>query len=151
MSFLNAAINKIGDELIREELQDRLDIVGHKIKFMDKVPVVVLNAENQQNPVLNGLLEVAGGLVEQDIKKAKVIIYLEQDEPMLALMGTVPALLEKEWPAVEYNRLYLMDGFNGDLQDPEFLVNLLEDVAEILHPGHFIFGNEGKSWMSFGV
>mgnify|MGYP001045943570 CR=1 FL=1 len=151
MSFLNAAINKVGDEFLREQLQDRVDIVEHKIKFMDKVPVAVLDSDNLQNTILNHILETAGGFTERDLKRARVIIYQDQHTSMLAMMGVVPALLEKEWPAVEYNRLYLMDELRGDQDDPEFLVALLEDVAEILYPGYFVFGNEGQRWMSFGV
>ena len=150
MSFLNAVINNVEDELDREQLQDRLDIVRHKIKFMDKVPVVVLDAQNAPNPVLNDLLELAGGAIETEPKLARVVLYLEPGSSMLNLMGIVPAMLEKEWPAVEYNRLYLLDDVTVS-PDPAELIALLEDLAEILNPGYFIFGNEGKSWISFGV
>jgi hypothetical protein len=151
MSFLNALINKVGDEFLKEQLQDRVDIVAHKIKFMDKVPVAVLDGQNQANPILDQVLEIAGGVMEGEPLNAKVVIYQEQSSSMLSLMGIVPLLLDRQWPAVEYNRLYLMDELKGDFQDPEFLVALLEDVAEILYPGYFVFGSEGKLWMSFGV
>lgn len=151
MTFLNAVINHVEDDFVKEQLQDRVDIVRHKIKFMDKVPVVVLNSHNQLNTTLNQLLDVAGAEVVTDPLKAKVVVYLESGSNMLSLMGTVPSLIEKEWPAVEYNRLYLMDELTGDFKDPEYLVSLLEDAAELLNPGYFIFGNEGKTWMSFGV
>lgn len=151
MSFLNALINKVGDEFLKEQLQDRIDIVAHKIKFMDKVAVAVLDAQNVPNPILNEILDLAGGLIEADLLQSRVVIYQDQNSNMLSLMGIVPSLLEREWPAVEYNRLYLMDELKGNFHDPEFLVSLLEDVAEILYPGYFVFGNEGKLWMSFGV
>ena len=150
MSFLNAVINNVEDELDREQLQDRVDIVRHKIKFMDKVPVVVLDAQNTPNAVLNDLLELAGGAVETEPKLARVVLYLEPGSSMLNLMGIVPAMLEKEWPAVEYNRLYLLDDVTVS-PDPAELIALLEDLAEILNPGYFVFGNEGKTWISFGV
>ncbi|MET3115146.1 hypothetical protein AAKU52_002890 [Pedobacter sp. CG_S7] len=151
MSFLNAVINTVEDEFVKEQLQDRVAIVGHKIKFMDKVPVIVLNAQNEVNTQLDQLLELAGAALQQDPLQAKVILYLEPVSSMLNLMGLVPALFEKEWPAVEYNRLYLMEALTGDLNDPAYLIELLEDLAEILNPGYFIFGNEGKTWVSFGV
>jgi hypothetical protein len=150
MSFLNALINNVEDELFKEELQDRVDLVRHKIKFMDKVPVMVLDAKNAENPVLNELLEVAGGSIEMDAKLAKVLLYLEPGSSMLNLMGVVPTLLEKEWPAVVYNRLYLLDDVQVS-KEPAELLSLLEDLAEILNPGYFVFGNEGKTWISFGV
>ncbi|MBG6236833.1 iron complex transport system substrate-binding protein [Pedobacter sp. CAN_A7] len=150
MSFLNAAINNVEDELVREELQDRVDLVRHKIKFMDKVPVAVLDAHNAPNPALNELLNLAGGQLEIDPKLARVVLYLEPGSSMLNLMGVVPAMLEKEWPAVEYNRLYLLDEIQPT-EHPAEQIALLEDLAEILNPGYFVFGNEGKTWISFGV
>lgn len=151
MSFLNAAINNVKDEFLKEQLQDRVDIIGHKIKFMDRVPLIVLNSDNEVNPLLNELLTIAGGDVVAAPVLARVLIYQDQLQGMTGLMGAVPALLEKEWPAVEFSRLYLMDTLNGDFKDPQYLVSILEDLAEILYPGYFIFGTEGKNWMSFGV
>lgn len=151
MSFLNAVINTVGDEFVKEQLQDRVDIVGHKIKFMDKVPVTVLNAQNAVNEQLDQLLLLAGAELQQDPQQAKVVIYLDPESSMLNLMGVVPTLLETGWPAVEYNRLYLLESLSGDHNDPQYLIEVLEDLAEMLHPGYFVFGNEGKTWISFGV
>ena len=80
MSFLNTIISSVGDDFLKEELQDRVDIVRHKIKFMEKVPVVVLNAANQVNPQLDELLLVAGAELQQDPQEAKVVIYLEPEQ-----------------------------------------------------------------------
>jgi len=151
MSFLNTVINTVGDDFLKEQLQDRVDIVRHKIKFMDKVPVVVLKADNQVNHELDELLVIAGAELQEDASQAKVVIYLEPDSSMLNLMGLMPSLLQQEWPAVEYNRLYLLEPLHGDLNNPAYLIEVLEDLAEILYPGYFVFGNEGKSWVSFSV
>jgi hypothetical protein len=151
MSFLNAVINNVEDETLREDLQERVDIIAHKIKFMDKVPVACLDQDNVSSPILHVLLEAAGAEMQDDPLQAKVVIYHQPQTSMLELMGTVPALLEKEWPAVEFNRLYLMEDTSAFLSDPESFVAALEDVAEILYPGYFVFGNEGKTWTSFGV
>ncbi|MCX2481111.1 hypothetical protein OQY15_18545 [Pedobacter sp. MC2016-15] len=151
MSFLNAVINNVQDESLRDDLQERVDIVEHKIKFMDKVPVCCLDRENVISPVLNILIEAAGGELKFDPAEAKVLIYHETQVSMLDFMGAVPALLENEWPAVQYNRVYLMEDTSAFLSDPESFVSSLEDVAEMLYPGFFVFGNEGKTWMSFGI
>ena len=151
MSFLNAVINNVEDETLREDLQERVDIILHKIKFMDKVPVCCLDKENIPNPVLDVLIEAAGGEIKQDPMEAKVLIYHQTQVSMLELMGFVPALLENEWPAVEFNRVYLMEDTSAFLSDPESFVASLEDMAEILYPGYFVFGNEGKTWTGFGV
>lgn len=149
MSFLNAIINEVKDEVLREELQDRLDIIQHKIKFMDPVPVVCLDTHNQLNYVLEGLVLDAGGVFHQFAAGAKVVIYLEKDKTIAELMSAVPALLENEWPAVEYNRLYLLDGNALADEDPLRMIIALEDIAEMLYPGYFVFGNEGINWISF--
>jgi hypothetical protein len=47
MSFLIAALNQETDVEYREELQDRVDLILHKIKFMDKVPVICLDVAKQ--------------------------------------------------------------------------------------------------------
>ena len=149
MSFLNAVINKVKDETLREQLQERVDLIQHKIKFMDKVPVACLDTNNQLNYALEEVILAAGGMYHDFINTAKVVIYMEKGRTMLELMGLVPPLLDKSWPAVEYNRVYLMNGQDLEMDDAEDLVAALEDIAEMLYPGFFVFGNEGIDWLSF--
>lgn len=149
MSFLNGVINKVKDEALREALQERVDIIKHKIKFMDKVPVACLDSHNNSNFVLEEVILSAGGILHDFVATSKVVIYMEKGKSMLELMGIVPPLLDKSWPAVEFNRVYLMNGQDLDTDDAEDMVTALEDVAEMLHPGFFVFGNEGIDWLSF--
>lgn len=149
MSFLNAVINKVKDEALREQLQERIAIIEHKIKFMEKVPVACLDTHNDLNYGLAELILCAGGLLHDFVDTAKVVIYMEQGTTMLELMGIVPPLLDKSWPATQYNRVYLMNGQDLDIEEPEDLVAALENIAEMLHPGSFVFGNEGIDWLSF--
>jgi hypothetical protein len=149
MSFLNAVINRVKDEALREQLQERADIIEHKIKFMDKVPVAFLDSHNRLNYALEEVILSAGGMLHGFIDTAKVVIYMEKGKTMLELMGIVPPLLEKAWPAVTYNRVYLMNGQDLDTDDAQDLVTALEDIAEMLYPGFFVFGNEGIDWLSF--
>jgi hypothetical protein len=151
MSFLNKVINEVVDAEQREALQDRVEIILHKIKFMDKVPVICLDTENKLTGRLNVLVVSAGGVLQSNPEDAKVLIYEEEDMGMLQMMGTVPALLQKEWPAVTYNRIYLFDDRKLEDASAETAVSAFEDIAEILHPGFFVFGNEGKTWTAFGV
>jgi len=151
MSFLNKVINTVPDAEQKEALQDRVEIILHKIKFMDKVPVIVLDTNNQVNGSLNALVVSAGGVLQTSPEDARVLIYEEEDMGMLQMMGTVPVLLQKEWPAVTYNRVYLFDDPKLEAEDPEQVVSAFEDIAEMLHPGFFVFGNEGRTWTAFGV
>lgn len=151
MSFLNAVINKVENEMLNEELQERVDLIQHKIKFMEPVTVACLDTENHLNRDLEGIINDAGGILQQDVNQARVLIYVEKEASMLKMMGLLPSLLNKEWPAVEYNRVYLLDDQAAATKDPQEMVSLLEDIAEMLYPGYFVFGNEGKNWSSFGV
>ena len=92
-----------------------------------------------------------GGEVLEIVQQAKVLIYHQTSMGIGQLMGLVPALLEKEWPAVAYNRVYLMEDTSAFLSDPVSFVEAMEDMAEMLYPGYFIFGNEGKNWTAFAV
>jgi hypothetical protein len=149
MSFLNTLFDRLSDEDMRERLEERVDIIQHKIKFMDKVSVAILDTDNQASSNLYALLEVAGGTLQYDPLNARVLIYVEQGYPMIQLMGVVPPLLQEEWPAVEFSRVYLWDDNAALTDSAEQAVNALEDLAEMLYPGYFVFGNEGLTWISF--
>jgi iron complex transport system substrate-binding protein len=149
MSFLNAVINRVGDEQLRENFQERVDIIQHKIKFMDKVAVACLDTKNNLSEDLKDLIAEAGGVLQDDVNTARVVVYYEKSTSMLQLMGVVPSLLDKEWPSVEYDRVYLWDDEAAVADEADVAVNALEDLAEMLYPGYFVFGNEGKTWMSF--
>jgi len=149
MSFLNAVINKVEDEDLRERLQERVDLVQHKIKFMDKVAVACLDSQNAPVKDLESLISEVGGVLQDDIAQAKVLIYHEDGISMLQLMGMVPALLDASWPSVAYSRVYLWDDQAAVFEDAASAVAAMEDLAELLYPGYFVFGNEGKRWISF--
>jgi hypothetical protein len=151
MSFLNELINSENDGILREELQDRIDIVTHKIKFMDKVPVVCLDTFNMQSLVLADEINAAGGILETEILGAVYIIYYQPGKTLNDLMREVPALLDPNWPAVKNGRIILLNDDPNKLRTPTNAVMLIEDFAEMLHPGFFIFGYEGDKWIRFGV
>jgi hypothetical protein len=151
MSFLNEVINNVTDDVLREELQERVDLILHKIKFMEKVHVICLDTDNKLSIRLKDLVEAAGGVMQIDPLEARVLIYEEADKSMLEMMGIVPVLLQKDWPSVTYNRVYLFDDHEVAQGDAQVLVSAMEDLAEILYPGYFVFGNEGRTWTTFGV
>lgn len=151
MSFLIECINNVKDQDLQEELLDRVAIVSHKIKFMEKVPVICLNSHQEVNGAIDQLLELAGGQVVSTIALAKVLIYFEAETGIAPLMGQVVAGLSPDWPAVAYNHVYLLDGTQVLDKAPQDLVSDMEDMAEILHPGSFVFGNEGKAWVNFSA
>ena len=151
MSDLNELINSENDEVLREELQERLDIVSHKIKFMDKVPVVCLDTNNLQNYMLTEELNAAGGVLSADILGAVYVIYYQEGKSLNDLMREVPSLLDPEWAAVKNGRIVLLNDDVNKQRTPLNAVMLIEDFAEMLHPGYFVFGYEGDKWIRFGV
>ncbi|MEJ5994535.1 hypothetical protein WG904_08905 [Pedobacter sp. Du54] len=148
MSFLNELINSVIDEELREELHERVDIVMHKIKFMDKVPVACLSINQEIHNPLDHLIDLAGGMVVNDPMLAKVIIYFEYQTSIATLMSKAVPFLLPEWPSFAYKHIYLIDDSKVLAKEPQDWVASLEDIAEILHPGYFVFGNEGEAWIN---
>lgn len=151
MSFLNELINSENDEILREELQERMDIVAHKIKFIEQVPVVCLDLANNPSLFLADEIKAAGGMLETDVIGAVYIIYYQPNKTLTDLMREVPALLDKEWQAVKNGRIILLNDDANRQRTPENAITLIEDMAEMIHPGHFIFGHEGSRWIRFAV
>ncbi|MFC4212769.1 hypothetical protein ACFOWA_16355 [Pedobacter lithocola] len=150
MSFLNDLFIGL-DAAKQEELQDRLDIVEHKIKFMDKMPVALLDVNNNPSYFLAEEIALAGGMLEADVFSAAFIIYYQPGKNLSDLMREVPTMLNAEWQAVKNNRIILLnDDVNRNLS-AENAVSLIEDMAEMIHPGSFIFGHEGDKWIRFGA
>jgi len=150
MSFLNDLFIGL-DATLREDLQERLDIVEHKIKFMDKVPVALLDVSNTPGYLLSEEITFAGGMLETDILSAVFIIYYQSGKTLTDLMREVPIALNEDWQAVKNNRIILLNDDTTRERSAENAVSLIEDLAEMLHPGSFIFGHEGDKWIRFGV
>ncbi|WP_293311840.1 hypothetical protein [Pedobacter sp. UBA5917] len=150
MSFLNDLFIGL-DAAKQEELQERLDLVEHKIKFMDKIPVALLDTGNNPGYLLAEEIALAGGMLETDILSAVFIIYYQPGKTLTDLMREVPAALGTDWPAVKNNRIILLNDDVERERTAENAVSLIEDVAEMLHPGSFIFGHEGDKWIRFEV
>lgn len=151
MTFIDELLNQVSDAVLREELQERIDIVVHKIKFMDKVPVACLNTENDVVYLFSDVLSIAGGFLQTDIEGAVYVIYHQEDKELSTLMGVVPNAINPAWQAAQNKRIALLNQNAYKLNNAEGVVDLIEDIAEILHPGYFIFGHEGDKWIRFEV
>ncbi len=150
MSVLNELIIAENSEELREELQERLDIVEHKIKFIDKVPVCFLDTEGNPDISLASFAAMSGPVLTTQAAEAVYVIFRENGKALDDLMRTVPSLLDDAWPAVQFSRVCLLaDDYK--LGTAEDAVALVEDLAEMTHPGHFIFGYEGDKWIRFTI
>ncbi|WP_316804911.1 hypothetical protein [Pedobacter nototheniae] len=150
MSFLNDLFIGL-DAVKQEELQERLDIVEHKIKFMDKIPVACLDLSNNPSYFLSEEIAQAGGMIESDVMSAVYVVYYQPGKTLTDLMREVPAMLDADWQSVQNNRIVLLNDDVNRERSAENVVSLIEDFAEMLHPGSFIFGHEGDKWIRFGA
>ena len=56
-----------------------------------------------------------------------------------------------ELKAIKNNRLYISDSTKDVTINPEATVEQLENLAEIINPKQFVFGNEGEAWVKFSL
>lgn len=160
--------------MLTEELQERIDLIKHKLKYIEQRPTVAC-IETLQPLTLAGntipqLVGIAGGvsvLTEADKPSANVgwediehynpdIIVLmptgytiEQTIKAVATLLQVPGFTNLK--AVKNNRLYIADGNNYFKNADVNRVNFVELLAEIINPRQFIFGYEGEGWIKFSV
>lgn len=162
-----------GERLV-EDLQERVDIIRHKLKFLENKPTVAC-IEWLEPMMVSGnwvpeLVTIAGGvpvLAPQgqhspyvawtDIQTADpdVIILMPCGFSIERTMREIDILLQQpgfaELKAVKNNRIYIADGNQYFNRPGPRIVDSVEILAEILHPKQFIFGNEGAGWIKFAL
>jgi len=162
-----------GERLV-EDLQERVDIIRHKLKFLENKPTVAC-IEWLEPMMVSGnwvpeLVTIAGGvpiLAQQgqhspyvnwaDIQTANpdVIILMPCGFSIERTMREIDILLQQpgfaDLKAVKNNRIYIADGNQYFNRPGPRIVDSVEILAEILHPKQFIFGNEGTGWIKFAL
>jgi iron complex transport system substrate-binding protein len=162
-----------GDALV-EELQERVDIIRHKLKFSESKPTVAC-VEWLEPLMLSGnwipdLVTAAGGvsILAEGGKHSPYVnwedIRLQDPDILLAMpcgfsiertMREIDILLQlpgfSEMKAVKTNRVYIADGNQYFNRPGPRTVDSIEILAEIIHPKQFIFGYEGEGWIKFSV
>ncbi|MES2808923.1 MAG: hypothetical protein V4619_09885 [Bacteroidota bacterium] len=148
-----------------EELQERIDIITHKIKFMEQRPmvacIVALDPIRLATDDLAQQITKAGGT--PIVGDAEMLVQLNPDVIILKLEGhaieqamasydtvaQLPGFLNLK--AVKSNRFYIIDGNRIFNSDEETYVDAVELLAEIIYPKQFIFGHEGEGWIKFNL
>jgi iron complex transport system substrate-binding protein len=114
------------------------------------------------------LIEIAGGvpLLSQSGKHSGYVEFsaiLEANPDIIVIapcgfamdrtLQEINLLLElpgwNHLAAVKNNRVYLADGNQYFNRSSQKVVDTVELLAEIIHPKQFIFGYEGKGWLTF--
>lgn len=162
-------VENAGDVLI-EDLQERVDIVRHKLKYVEARPTVAC-IEWLEPLMVSGnwipeMVSIAGGssILAEEGKHSPFVqwndIRLADPDVMVVMpcgfsiertMKEMNLLLElpgfAELSAVKNNRLYIADGNQYFNRPGPRIVDSLEIMAEIIHPKLFNFGYEGEGWI----
>ncbi|MFD2148003.1 ABC transporter substrate-binding protein [Mucilaginibacter antarcticus] len=148
-----------------EELQERIDIINHKLKFTDAKPmvacIVALNPLQLATDELAEQITRAGGIsIAGDADtmlqlNPDVIILKPQGYSIEQTISTVASLFDldgfADLKAVKSNRFYIVDGDQAFKSNEETYVDAVELLAEIIYPKQFIFGHEGEGWVKFSL
>ena len=161
-------------ERLIDDLQERVDIIRHKLKFMENKPTVAC-IEWLEPMMVSGnwvpeLVSIAGGLPVlaengkhspyvnwEDIQQQDldVIVVMPCGFSIERTMKEVNLLLQlpgfTELKAVKNDRFYIVDGNQYFNRPGPRIVDSIEILAEIIHPKQFIFGYEGNGWIKFSL
>ncbi|MEO8887435.1 MAG: hypothetical protein ABI367_15330 [Mucilaginibacter sp.] len=138
---------------LSEEQQERVDIIKHKLKYIEQKPAVAcivnLDPVTLADDTIAELINIAGGAAETQFQDPDIIVVMLSGLSTENTMKQIAQLLQlpgfDELKAVKNKRLYIADG------NDQLPVDTLELLAEIINPKQFIFGYEGDRWIKFGV
>jgi iron complex transport system substrate-binding protein len=162
-----------GNQLV-EDLQERVNIVRHKLKFTESKPTIAC-IEWLEPMMVSGnwvpeLVSIAGGTsilaeagkhspfiqwVDIQLQDPDVIIVMPCGFSIERTLREMDLLLQlpgfTELKAVKNDRLFIADGNQYFNRPGPRIVDSIEILAEIIHPKQFIFGYEGDGWIRFSL
>ncbi len=158
-----------------ESLQERIELIAHKLKYVQERPAVFC-ISRADTPIslstyVYSLAGMAGGSTAtlSDGGEGTFITpqILSMSNAELILLGSANYSIEQtlieagslfedpDWQdlqAVKNGRVYIIDGASlFTASTPAAQVESVEMLAEIIHPKYFIFGYEGSRWIKFTV
>ena len=164
-------VEEKGNELV-EDLEERIDLVKHKLKFFpDKPKVVIIE---WLSPIMVAgnwipeLVEIAGGqsLLAENGKHSPLVdwqqIYDANPDVLIIapcgfsiartlqeidLILNLPGL--RDLTAVKNNRVYIADGNAYFNRSGPRIVDTIEMLAEMITPKYFNYGYECEGWIKF--
>lgn len=169
----NLGVEERGKQLI-EDLEERVDIVRHKLKFFPDKPKVAMIEWLSPMMVAGNwipeLVEIAGGksVLAENGKYSPFVtweqIYDENPEIIVVApcgftisrtFQEIDLLLNlpgwRDLDAVKNNRVYIADGNAYFNRSGPRIVDSIEILAEIITPKYFAFGYEGTAWIKFEI
>lgn len=158
-------VNTVSSE-VGEELQERIDIIVHKLKFFPEKPKVAciteINPLSLSTSRISDSINIAGGVALENLSwdelqsqnPAIIIIMLSGytiQETMAEIHHFITLPNWSDLDAVKNNRVYIADSENYFETEGEKAVDALEAIAEMITPKYFNFGLEGMAWVKFEV
>ena len=151
---------------VTEELEERVELIIHKLKFFPEKPKVACITEI--NPIalsssrISNSITIAGGLPLENLawkelqaqNPAIIIIMLKGytiQETMTEIHHFITLPHWADLDAVKNNRVYIADSEHYFETEGEKAIDALEAIAEMITPKYFNFGFEGKTWIKFEV
>ncbi|GAA4341289.1 cobalamin-binding protein [Mucilaginibacter gynuensis] len=161
-------------ETLVEDLQERVDLIKHKLKFIENKPTVAciewLDPMMVSGNWIPELVSIAGGqsIIAEAGKHSPYVDWTDirlQDPDIIVVMPCgfaiertireIGLLFEQpgfnELKAVKNNRFYIADGNQYFNRPGPRIVDSIEILAEIINPKQFIFGYEGNGWIKFAL
>ena len=161
MTAYETIIEKIkqSDILKAENMEEEIDIIRHKLKFLteESLPnTLILAQQNNYHPLYNDLIvekvKVAGGILMSEYATNVDCIIIKQDDE--SLYSQIGGLLESEniknSNAIKNNNLFIIQNKTFNESDENYLADV-EILAEILQPKYFVYGRNGEDWVKFDL
>ncbi|MBK0381519.1 cobalamin-binding protein [Pedobacter sp. SD-b] len=164
-------VEKEGNQLI-EDLEERIDIVKHKLKYFPEKPKVAII--EWLSPIMVAgnwipeLVNIAGGksVLAENGKHSPYIewqqLYDENPEVIIVApcgfsinrtLQEIDLLINlpgwRDLAAIKNNRVYIADGNAYFNRSGPRIVDTIEMLAEMITPKYFAFGYEGEGWIKF--
>lgn len=154
------------------ELQERCDLIQHKLKFVGHRPTVI--CIEWLSPLMTAgnwtpeLIQIAGGtsLLSENGKHSGSIEFsaIQAADPDIIVIAPCGFPLDRtlqeinllfdlpgwnDLKAVKNNNVFIADGNQYFNRSSQKVVDTIELLAEIIHPKQFVFGYEGRGWLRF--
>jgi iron complex transport system substrate-binding protein len=150
---------KHSDSSKAEYLEEEIDIIIHKLKFLteDSLPKAIILDQDQNfqptdSEILAEKIKIAGGRYIDSLEQnPDCIVILQRAEN---LYGQLPELLDntqlKNTSAFQNNNLFIIQDATFNQSDETYLQDT-EILAEIFQPKYFVYGHDGAAWVKFDV
>ncbi len=161
-------------DALLEDLQERVDLIQHKLKFVENKPTVAC-IEWLEPLMVSGnwvpeLVNIAGGIpvmanagkhspyvqwADLRLQDPEVIVVMACGFSIERTLKEIDLLLQlpdfTDLQAVKNKRFYIADGNQYFNRPGPRIVDSVEILAEIIYPKQFIFGYEGEGWIRFDI